>query len=49
MAIIITFAGFGLLAALSQRFGAESRKDFLRIDVSPAKQDDGRWLGKAGR
>lgn len=44
MGVILAFAALAALAALSHHFGAETRKEFLRVDVSPARQDDGSWL-----
>jgi hypothetical protein len=33
-----------LLFVLATAFAAEDRPEMKRIDVSPALQDDGRWL-----
>lgn len=44
MGVIAASAALAILAVLSHFFGAETRKDFLRVDVSPARQDDGSWL-----
>jgi hypothetical protein len=41
---MLPIALLALLFVLATAFGAEDRPHMKRIDASPAKPDDGRWM-----